>query len=140
MLERFKGHTHKCIGRKTLLKVMKFRVFQGVSRVFSGNFREFQGIFRAIFRAIFYWTLLTMTPMERTEHHFGPFWEKGIGTISGGPFFSRPLCFTAESAYRSNAFFHRSERPDGDALKVLRFCSLVLISAFNLRSCSRAVP
>ena len=37
-----------------------------------------------------------LTPMERTEHHFGPFWEKEFGAISGGPFFSRPLCFTAE--------------------------------------------
>ena len=32
----------------------------------------------------------------RTEHHFGPFWEKDFGAISGGPFFSRRLCFTAE--------------------------------------------
>ena len=38
------------------------------------------------------------TPMERTEHHFGPFWEKDFGVISGGPFFSRPLCFAAEKA------------------------------------------
>ena len=37
-----------------------------------------------------------MTPTERTEHHFGPFWEKDFGAISGGPFFSRPLCFTAD--------------------------------------------
>ena len=38
-----------------------------------------------------------MTPMERTEHHFGPFWEKDLGAISGGPFFSRPLWFTADN-------------------------------------------
>ena len=31
-------------------------------------------------------------------HHFGPFWEKDFGAISGGPFFSRPLCFTAEKS------------------------------------------
>ena len=37
-----------------------------------------------------------MTPMERAEHHFGPFWEKDLGAISGGPFFSWPLNFTAE--------------------------------------------
>ena len=37
-----------------------------------------------------------MTPMERTEHHFGPFGEKDFGAISGGPFFFRPLCFTAK--------------------------------------------
>ena len=37
------------------------------------------------------------TPVERTEHHFGPFWEKDFGAISGGPFFSRSLCFTADS-------------------------------------------
>ena len=37
-----------------------------------------------------------MTPMERTEHQFGPFWEKDFRAISGGPFFSRPLWFTAE--------------------------------------------
>ena len=24
-------------------------------------------------------------PMERTEHHFGHFWEKILGAISGGP-------------------------------------------------------
>ena len=35
-----------------------------------------------------------MTPMERREHH-GPFWVKDFGAISGGPFFSRPLCFPA---------------------------------------------
>ena len=39
-----------------------------------------------------------MTPMERTEHHFGPFWEKDFGAISGGPFFSWPLCFTADKS------------------------------------------
>ena len=32
-----------------------------------------------------------MTPMEGTEHHFGPFSEKDFGAISGGPFFSRPF-------------------------------------------------
>ena len=37
-----------------------------------------------------------MTPMERAEHHFRPFWEKDFGAISSGPFFSRPLCFTAD--------------------------------------------
>ena len=26
-----------------------------------------------------------MTAMEGTEHHFGPFQEKGFGAISGGP-------------------------------------------------------
>ena len=36
-----------------------------------------------------------MTPMERTEHHFGPFWEKDFGAISGGPFFSwAPLVYS----------------------------------------------
>ena len=39
-----------------------------------------------------------MTPMERAEHHFGPFWEKDFGAISGGHFFSRPLLFTADRA------------------------------------------
>ena len=39
-----------------------------------------------------------MAPMERIEHHFGPFWEKDFGAISGGPFFSRPLCFTSPIA------------------------------------------
>ena len=38
-----------------------------------------------------------MTPMEGTEHHFGPFSEQDFGAISGGPLFSRPLWFTAES-------------------------------------------
>ena len=28
-----------------------------------------------------------MTPIERAEHHSGPFWEKDFGAISGGPFF-----------------------------------------------------
>ena len=37
-----------------------------------------------------------MTPMERAEHHFGPFREKDFGAISGGPLFSRRLWFTAE--------------------------------------------
>ena len=37
-----------------------------------------------------------MTPMERADHHFGRFWEKDFGAISGGPFFSRPLLFAAE--------------------------------------------
>ena len=37
-----------------------------------------------------------MAPMERTEHHFGPFREKDLGAVSGGPFFSWPLCFTAD--------------------------------------------
>ena len=37
-----------------------------------------------------------MTPMERAEHHSGPCWEKDFGAISGGPFFSRPLCSTAD--------------------------------------------
>ena len=32
-----------------------------------------------------------MTPMEGTEHHFGPFGEKDFGAMSGGPFFSQPL-------------------------------------------------
>ena len=36
------------------------------------------------------------TPMERTEHHFGPFLEKDFGAISGHPFFSRPRWFIAE--------------------------------------------
>ena len=44
-----------------------------------------------------------MTPMERTEHHFGPFWDNDFGAISGGPFFSRPLCFTDD--------FHKSPPP-----------------------------
>ena len=34
--------------------------------------------------------------MEGTEHHLGPFYEKDFGAISGGPLFSRPLCFTAD--------------------------------------------
>ena len=32
-----------------------------------------------------------MTPMERTEHHFGPFWEKDFGAISGDPASPGPL-------------------------------------------------
>ena len=32
-----------------------------------------------------------MTPVETTEHHCGPLWEKDFGAISSGPFFSRPL-------------------------------------------------
>ena len=42
-----------------------------------------------------------MTPMERTEHHFGPFCQKDFGAISGGPLFSQPLCFTAEESSRT---------------------------------------
>ena len=45
-----------------------------------------------------------MTPMERTKHHFGAFGEKDFGAISGGPFFSRPLCFTADN-HDLSAFF-----------------------------------
>ena len=41
-----------------------------------------------------------MAPMERTDHRFGPFWAKDFGAISGGPFFSRPLRFTAENLTR----------------------------------------
>ena len=37
-----------------------------------------------------------MTPMEGTEHHSGLFLKKDFGAISGGPLFSRPLCFTAD--------------------------------------------
>ena len=37
-----------------------------------------------------------LTPMEG-EHHRGPCWEKDFGEISGGPLFSRPLCFTSDS-------------------------------------------
>ena len=33
-----------------------------------------------------------MTPMERAEHHFGSLGEQDFGAISGGPFFSQPLC------------------------------------------------
>ena len=44
-----------------------------------------------------------MTPMERTEHHFRPFWEKDFGAISGGPFFSQPLCCTADAIELSTA-------------------------------------
>ena len=36
-----------------------------------------------------------MTPMEGTDT-FWPFLGEGFGAISGGPFFSRPLCFTAD--------------------------------------------
>ena len=43
---------------------------------------------------------LPMTPIERAEHHFGPFWEKDFGALSGGPLFSRPLCFTADRAFK----------------------------------------
>ena len=42
-------------------------------------------------------------PMTPNEHHLGPFGEKDFGAISGGPFFYRPLCFTAE--YRPKVFF-----------------------------------
>ena len=38
--------------------------------------------------------------MEGTERHFGPFWEKEFGAISGGPFFSRPLWFTADVSWK----------------------------------------
>ena len=34
--------------------------------------------------------------MEGTEHNFGPFQEKDIGAMSGGPLFSRPLWISAE--------------------------------------------
>ena len=61
---------------------------------------------------------LPMTSMERTEHHFGPFWEKDFGAISGGPFSSRPLCFTAEMCFRGN----KTER----RLRVLRLPSFTL--------------
>ena len=43
-----------------------------------------------------------MTPMERTEHHFGPFWDKDFGAISGGPFFSRPLFSSARRVLSKN--------------------------------------
>ena len=44
-----------------------------------------------------------MTPMEGTERHFGPFWEKDFGAISSGPLFSRPLCFTAYTTLRAHS-------------------------------------
>ena len=46
-----------------------------------------------------------MTPMERAEHYFGSFWEKEFGTISGGPLFSRPIWFTADSGGGGSADF-----------------------------------
>ena len=36
------------------------------------------------------------------DNHFGPFWEKDFGAISGGPFLSQPLWFTAEFWARLN--------------------------------------
>ena len=33
---------------------------------------------------------------KNREQHFGSFWEKDFGAISGGPLFSWPLCFTAD--------------------------------------------
>ena len=47
-----------------------------------------------------------MTPTKGTEHHFGPLWEKDFEAISGGPWFSRPLCFTA--GYLEIAFMQSS--------------------------------
>ena len=32
----------------------------------------------------------------RDRSHFGPFQEKDFGATSGGPLFSRPLCFIAD--------------------------------------------
>ena len=52
-------------------------------------------------------------PMERTEHHFGPFWEKDFGAISGGPFFARPLCFTADIPARMVKISLPKERNGG---------------------------
>ena len=54
-----------------------------------------------------------MTPMERTEHHFGPCWEKDFGATSGGPFFQE----------RKKAHKHKNCPPNppswGPALKIL---------------------
>ena len=48
-----------------------------------------------------------MTPTERIKHHVGPFWEKDSGATSGGPVFSRPLCFTAEDfGHTTQGIFH----------------------------------
>ena len=33
-------------------------------------------------------------PMERTEHHFGSFWEKDFGAIFGGPPLPAPLFYS----------------------------------------------
>ena len=43
-----------------------------------------------------------MSPMEKTEHHFGPFCGKDFGAISGGPFFSRPLFLTVDTCITKN--------------------------------------
>ena len=50
-----------------------------------------------------------MTPMERAEHHSGPFWEKDFGATPGGPFFSRPLCCTAETTTTTTTQRERKE-------------------------------
>ena len=51
------------------------------------------------------------THMERTEHHFGPFWEKDFGAISGGPFFFQPLCFLVARAIRNARINHSQLKP-----------------------------
>ena len=46
-----------------------------------------------------------MIPMERAEHHIGPFWEKDFGAISGSPFLSRPLLFTPDCSSKLQRVF-----------------------------------
>ena len=50
-----------------------------------------------------------MTPMERTEHHFGPFWEKDFGQYpaapsSPGPFGLLLICSEAKTYSQSQKF------------------------------------
>ena len=56
----------------------------------------------------------------RGEHHFGPFWGEDFGAISGSPFFSRPLCVTAEKCWRAfvsrDLFWGTFRRPFAFAL------------------------
>ena len=59
-----------------------------------------------------------MTPMGRTEHHFGPFWEKDFGAISGGPFFSRPLCFIADKNENNSSCASGGSLHGGASFKV----------------------
>ena len=79
-----------------------------------------------------------MTPMERTEHHFGPFWEKDFGAISGGPFFSRPLCFTADKTSLPGAKSHvAAGRHRGSLISApwaLRVCTILTEWSWGLPS------
>ena len=49
--------------------------------------------------------------MEGTEHHFGSCWQKEFSAISGGPLFSRPLCFAADRCPRDFLLFTLEELP-----------------------------